>query len=121
MTGNIFVNNTTKNEQVPRRGRRSFTTGDYEQKPELYFTLHEKGGAYGPVIVRDNSFDLGSACGHPAVTFAPGGNDLQFTGNSFRGGPAVIEVDPSCTAIEISGNPGSEVRRGNVDFNHGRR
>lgn len=121
MTGNVFVNNTTKNERDPRRGRRSFTTGDYEQKPELYFTLHEPGGSYGPVIVRDNIFTLGPDCGVPAVTFAPNGRDVEFTGNIFRGTNAVIHVDPSCESINIGNNRGAEVRREPVDFNHGRR
>jgi nitrous oxidase accessory protein NosD len=121
MTGNVFVNNTTKNERDPRRGRRSFLTGDYEQKPELYFTLHEQGGSYGPVIVRDNIFVLGAACGSPAVTFAPGGGDLQFNGNTFRGAPALIRVDPSCANSDFSNNTGAEVKREPVDFNHGRR
>lgn len=121
MTGNVFVNNTTKNERDPRRGRRSFLTGDYEQKPELYFTLHEQAGSYGPVIVRDNIFVLGAACGSPAVTFAPGGVDLQFNGNTFRGASALIRVDPSCANSDFSNNTGAQVKREPVDFNHGRR
>lgn len=120
MTGNVFVNNTTKNERDPRRGRRSFATGEYEQKPELYFTLHEENGSYGPVIVRDNIFSLGPDCGVPAVTFAPNGKDVEFTGNIFRGANALIHVDPSCATSDISNNRGAEVRREAVDFNHGR-
>jgi hypothetical protein len=49
MTGNIFVSNTTKNEHDPHRGRRSYITAEYDQKPELYFTLYERDGSYGPV------------------------------------------------------------------------
>lgn len=122
MTGNIFVNNTTKNERVAQRGRRTFLTGDYETKPELYFTLYERGQHYGPVIVRDNIFALGDACGSPAVTFAPGGEDLVFSGNTFRSAaPATIRVDPSCHAIDMQNNRGASVEMAPVDFNHGRR
>lgn len=121
MTGNVFVNNTTKNEPDPRRGRRTFLTGDYEQKPELYFTLHESEGSYGPVIVRDNVFVLGPACASPAVTFAPGGRDLVFSGNTFQGSPALIRVDPSCRDTDLRDNRGATMERAAVDFNHGRR
>jgi hypothetical protein len=123
MTGNVFINNTTKNERDPHRGRRTFATGEYEQKPELYFTLWEKEGHYGPVIVRDNIFVLGPECGSPAVTFAPGGGDLVFSGNTFQGGQGkrIIRVDPSCTGVEMRDNLGAEVEQAPVDFNHGRR
>ncbi|MDR3402087.1 MAG: right-handed parallel beta-helix repeat-containing protein [Chthoniobacter sp.] len=121
MTGNIFINNTTKNERDPHRGRRSFVTGDYEQKPELYFTLYEKDGTYGPVIVKDNIFTTGPECGSPAVTFAPGGRQLIFKDNVFRPGEATIAVDPACTEVDVRDNPGATLRREPVDFNHGRR
>lgn len=121
MTGNVFINNTTKNERDPRRGRRSYLTGDYEQKPDLYFTLYERDGSYGPVIVRDNIFELGGASASPAVTFAPGGHDLVFSGNTFSGAPAIIRVDPSCREVDAEGNRGATVERAPVDFNHGRR
>jgi len=121
MTGNVFVNNTTKNERDPHRGRRSFLTGDYDQKPELYFTLYERDGSYGPVIVRDNIFVLGPECGSPAVTFASGGKQIIFKDNVFRGGAAAVQVDPSCADVDIRENPGASVLREPVDFNHGRR
>ena len=121
MTGNVFVNNTTKNERDPRRGRRTFLTGDYERKPELYFTLHEQGGSYGPVMVRDNVFVLSPDCGSPAVTFAPGGKDIVFAGNTFQGPPALIRLDPSCADADVRDNRGAVVDRAPVDFNHGRR
>ncbi len=121
MTGNIFVNNTTKNEHDPRRGRRSFITGDFEEKPELYFTLHEYDGSYGPVIVRDNIFALGPDCGVPSVTFAPGGRQIVFKDNIFPGGGAVIRIDPHCSEVDVRDNHGADVQRGSVDFNHGRR
>jgi nitrous oxidase accessory protein NosD len=121
MTGNIFINNTTKNERDPKRGRRTYLTGDYERKPELYFTLHERDGHYGPVIVRDNIFVLGPDCGSPAVTFAPGGEEIVFSGNTFRGQPALIRVAPTCRGVDTSGNRGAKVERAPVDFDHGRR
>ena len=121
MTGNVFINNTTKNEHDPHRGRRSYLTGDYDQKPELYFTLYERDGSYGPVIVRDNIFVLGPECGSPAVTFAPGGQQLIFQDNVFRDGAATIQVDPTCADTDIRDNPGATLQRAPVDFNHGRR
>jgi hypothetical protein len=121
MTGNVFVNNTTKNEHDPHRGRRTYITGDYEQKPELYFTLYEHNASYGPVIVRDNVFAPGPDCGSPTVTFAPGGRQIIFTDNIFRNGAAIIQADPSCTEVDIRDNPGASLKREPVDFNHGRR
>ncbi|MDP6118101.1 MAG: hypothetical protein QGG53_40045, partial [Planctomycetota bacterium] len=44
----VFVNNTTKGERDPRRGRRSFETGEYEQFPELYFTVYQPDGRAEP-------------------------------------------------------------------------
>lgn len=121
MTGNVFVNNTTKNEHDPKRGRRAFLTGDYEQKPELYFTLYQRDATYGPVIVRDNIFALGPDCASPAVTFAPGGHDLVFSGNTFQGKAALVRIDPSCAEVDARDNRGATVERAAVDFNHGRR
>jgi hypothetical protein len=90
---------------------RTYATGGYEEKPELYFTLWEKDGHYGPVIVRDNIFVLGPNCGSPAVTFVPGGDDVVFSGNRFRAEKtAVIRVDPSCEKAEVQVAP--------MDFNH---
>ena len=121
LQGNIFTNNTTKSETDLRRGRRSYETGEPRQFPELYFTLHEEGGSYGPVIVRDNVFQLGESAPEEAVTFAPNGSDLQMTGNSFPGKSIIIAVDPSCEALAIRDNPGAELKRSSIDFNHGRR
>lgn len=121
MTSNVFVNNTTKNERDPRLGRRSFVTGEYETKPELYFTIHERDGHYGPVIVRDNIFVLGKACASPAVTFAPGGEEIVFSGNIFRGAvPAVIRVDPTCRVPDGGQNPSTKVEIAPVDIHFGR-
>ncbi|MDP1586426.1 MAG: right-handed parallel beta-helix repeat-containing protein, partial [Prosthecobacter sp.] len=54
MTGNVFVNNTTKNELDMRRGRIAYRTAKPGAFPELYFTIYEPDATYGPVIVRDN-------------------------------------------------------------------
>ncbi len=121
MTGNVFVNNTTKNEPDLRTGRRAYQTGEPVKFPELYFTLYEPEAAYGPVIVRDNIFLLGDAAPEEAVTFAPNGRDLQFTGNSFQNADATIVVDPSCQNAVVENNPGTGTVRKPVPFDHGRR
>jgi len=121
LASNVFVNNTTKGENDLRRGRRSYESGEPRRFPELYFTLHEEGGSYGPVIVRDNVFQLGDSAPDEAVTFAPKGRDLQMSGNTFPGRTITIAVDPSCEAVAIHDNPGAELKRTPIDFNHGRR
>lgn len=121
MTGNVFVNNTTKNEPDMRRGRIAYRTAKPGQFPELYFTIYEPGASYGPVIVRDNHFILGESAPDEAVTFAPNGHDLIFTGNTFQTKPVSIVVDPSCTDALIKDNLGAKTVSKPVDFNHGRR
>lgn len=121
LQGNVFVNNTTKNEDNMRRGRIAYQTGKPVAFPELYFTIYEEGAGYGPVIVRDNVFALGESAPENAVTFAPNGHDLQMTGNVFQNRPASIVVDPSCRDVEIGENQGAEVKTAPVHFNHGRR
>lgn len=121
MSGNVFVNNTTKNEPDMDRGRRAYQTAMPGRFPELYFTLYEKDATYGPVIVRDNIFILGDAAPSEAVTFAPNGHDIQMTGNSFQRRPVTIVVDPSCKNTVIRDNLGAETKSQPVDFNHGRR
>ena len=127
MTGNIFMNNTTKNESEMRRGRIAFQTAKPGQFPELYFTLYEPAATYGPIIVKDNIFQLGDHCPDEAVTFAPNGHDLVFSGNTFQrtgervGKPVLLVVDPTCTRSAIEGNLGAETMKKPVDFNHGRR
>jgi hypothetical protein len=79
-----FVNNTTKCENHPRRGRRTFVTGDYERYAELYFTTHEAGGRYGNVTVRGSIFTSGSDAEH-TITFAPGGDTILISDNIFSG------------------------------------
>ena len=121
MTGNVFVNNTTKNEPDMRRGRISYRTAKPGEFPELYFTIYEPAATYGPVIVRDNIFILGDSAPKEAVTFAPNGHDLQFTGNTFQNKAAAIVVDPSCKNALIENNQGGTTMSKPVDFNHGRR
>lgn len=127
MTGNVFINNTTKNDPDPRLGRIAFQTAKPGQFPELYFTLYEPGATYGPIIVKDNIFQLGDHCPEEAVTFAPNGHDLIFTGNTFQqtgkrvGKPVLLVVDPTCTRSTIEHNLGAKTVKKPVDFNHGRR
>ena len=127
MTGNVFINNTTKNDPDMRRGRIAFQTAKPGQFPELYFTLYEPGATYGPIIVKDNIFQLGDHCPVEAVTFAPNGHDLVFTGNTFQqtgervGKPVLLAVDPTCTRSTIEGNLGAKTVKKPIDFNHGRR
>ncbi|MBL9115076.1 MAG: right-handed parallel beta-helix repeat-containing protein [Verrucomicrobiaceae bacterium] len=121
MTGNVFINNTTKNDPDPRIGRIAYRTAQPGQFPELYFTLYEPGATYGPIIVKDNIFQLGDHCPEEVVTFAPNGHDLIFTGNTFQNKPATIVVDPTCTRSTIEGNLGAKTVKKPVDFNHGRR
>ncbi|HSH94061.1 MAG TPA: NosD domain-containing protein, partial [Roseimicrobium sp.] len=84
IANNLFVDNTTKGSSALRKGRRSYETGEPRRFPEMYFTLHEKDGSYGPVIVRDNIFVLGPDAPDEAVTFAPNGRDIRFSGNTFQ-------------------------------------
>jgi hypothetical protein len=102
-------------------GRIAFQTAKPGQFPELYFTLYEPNASYGPIIVKDNLFQLGDHCPEEAVTFAPNGHDLVFTGNTFQNKPATIVVDPTCTRSTIEGNLGTKTVKKPVDFNHGRR
>ena len=101
LADNIFVNNTTKCEPDPRRGRRSFLTGEYERYAELYFTTHEPGGQYGNVTVRGNIFTSGAHATH-AITFAPGGDTLVVKDNIFRGPVTSIPKPAGCERVDIS-------------------
>lgn len=106
LADNIFVNNTTKCEQDPRRGRRSFVTGDYEEYAELYFTTHEPDGRYGNVTVRGNIFSSGDKASH-AITFAPGGDTLLLTDNIFQGKVRTIAPATGCTNVTVRQNVGA--------------
>ena len=80
LADNVFVNNTTKCQPDPRRGRRSFLTGEYEQYAELYFTTHEPNGRYGNVTVRGNVFTSGAHARHAARDKAPVGDRANVVG-----------------------------------------
>lgn len=110
LADNIFVNNTTKCERDPKRGRRSFVTGDYERYAELYFTTYEPGGRYGNITVRGNIFTSGPHAGR-AITFAPGGDTILVTDNIFNGPVRDIAPVVGCKDVTILGNPGLEVPR----------
>lgn len=103
LADNIFVNNTTKCERDPRRGRRHFSTGDFERYSELYFTTYEPGGSYGNVLVRGNLFVTGQEAEH-AISFAPGGDSILVEGNLFRGGARDIAPTAGCTAVTLRNN-----------------
>ena len=103
LADNVFVNNTTKCERDPRRGRRSFVTGDYERYAEVYFTTHEPGGRYGNVTIRGNIFTSGPHATH-AITFAPGGDTLVVTDNIFRGPVTSIPAPKACENVIIREN-----------------
>jgi Right handed beta helix region len=103
LADNIFENNTTKSEHDPRRGRRSFLTGDYETKAELYFTTHEPGGRYGNVTVRGNIFTSGPHAEH-AITFAPGGDTILVVDNILSGPVRDIPPAIGCENVIIQGN-----------------
>jgi hypothetical protein len=105
------MNNTTKCERDPHRGRRSFVTGDYEEYAELYFTTHEPDGRYGNVTVRGNIFISGDHALH-AITFAPGGDTLLVSDNIFRGKARTIAPTTGCTNVTIRGNVGADLPNG---------
>lgn len=107
LADNVFVDNTTKGEADPRRGRRSFVTGEYERYPELYFTTYEPGGRYGPVIVRDNVFVPGESCASELLTCAAGGRTIRIAGNVCEGAPRTIRVEPGCERVEVRDNVGA--------------
>ena len=106
LKGNIFIDNTTKGEKDPRRGRRDFRTGGWESYPEVYFTLHQPNGKYGPVIVSDNIFQPGDSCSPQAMTFAPNGTHLLIRNNISIGEERRIKIESGCTDVEIEGNKG---------------
>jgi hypothetical protein len=103
LADNIFVNNTTKCERDPKRGRRSFKTGEYETYSELYFTTHEPNGRYGNVIVRGNIFQCGPHAEH-AINFAPGGDTILVEGNQFSGPVRDIAPIQGCYNVTIQNN-----------------
>jgi hypothetical protein len=109
LADNIFVNNTTKCERDPRRGRRTFLTGDYEGYAELYFTTYEPEGRYGNVTVRGNIFTSGPHAKH-AITFAPGGDTILVTDNIFSGPVRDIAPATGCENVIIRRNSGLPIQ-----------
>jgi hypothetical protein len=105
MTDNVFERNTTKCEADPKRGRRSFVTGDYEEYAEMYFTTYEPGGTYGNVILKGNRFISGPNAQH-AMTFMSGGSQIVIQGNRFEGQARDIPAAKGCSDVDISGNTG---------------
>ena len=101
LQGNVFINNTTKCERQPWRGRKTFVTGDYERYAELSFTLHEPQGRYGPVLIRNNIIVTGPEC-EAAIMFARNGHDLVVDGNQFTGATSAICVAPGCDPVQGS-------------------
>ena len=108
MQGNIFINNTTKGERDPWRGRRSHQSGDYLRFPELYFTQYEPEGRYGDVMVKDNVFVTGDGAS-AAVTIARGGSNVVITGNQFSGTTTTIQVEEGVEGFHEAGNLGAKV------------
>ena len=108
LQGNVFINNTTKGERDPWRGRKSFETGGYERWAEMYFTRYQPTGFYGPVILSNNLFDTGPECGE-AITFADGGNDILIEGNIFEGPARAVRVAKGCANVNIGRNPNMEL------------
>ena len=112
LADNVFINNTTKGEHDPWRGRKLLETGDYGMWPELYFTTYEPGGRYGPVIVRGNIFVTGPEC-RDAIAFQGGGHDLLLEGNIFDGAVRTVRVEEGCEPPHCEHNLGlAEVRSG---------
>ncbi len=105
LSGNIFINNTTKCEPNPLFGRRTFVTGDYEKYSELYFTTYEPNGSYGNVVVEGNVFVCGPHATH-AITFAPGGHGIQVANNTFAGPVRTIPEPQGCSGVSIRDNQG---------------
>ena len=108
LQGNVFINNTTKGERDPWRGRKSYLTGNYERWAEIYFTLHEPHGEYGPVIVRDNLFVTGPAC-RDVLTFTKNGHDIIVEGNVCQGPTRTMRFAADCRNVQIGTNLNAEI------------
>lgn len=79
----IFVNNTTKCERDPRRGRKSFLTDDYERYAELHSMTQEPGGPYGNVTVRRINSQVGLALSTPSRSLQVANLWWSATGSSW--------------------------------------
>lgn len=111
ITNNIFINNTTKGEKDPWRGRRDYKTGQWQEFAEIYFTTWEEDGSYGPVILKDNIFITGPEAA-AAVQFEKNGNEIFVEGNIFKVGTGKIFLDESDTTIFIKNNHGALIHKG---------
>lgn len=105
LQGNIFVNNTTKCEKNPQRGRRSYLTGDYQEYDELYFTTYQPEASYGNILIRDNIFLTGPEATE-TIRFAPGGKNIVVSGNLFQGPRRSVKVAPGCAEVTLKDNSG---------------
>ena len=108
MQGNIFINNTTKCDPGPWIGRKTFKTGTWESYSEIYFTTYQKGGKYGPVILKDNIFETGPGAA-AAIQFEKNGEDVLVEGNFLKGNTGVINLDADDKTITIGRNFGAKV------------
>ena len=108
MQGNIFINNTTKCDPGPWNGRKTFKTGTWESYSEIYFTTYQKGGKYGPVILKDNIFETGPGAA-AAIQFEKNGEDVLVEGNFFKGNTGIINLDADDKTITIGKNFGAKV------------
>lgn len=111
ITNNIFINNTTKGEKDPWRGRRDYKTGSWQEFAEIYFTTWEEGASYGPVILKDNIFVTGQEAA-AAIQFEKNGQEIFVEGNIFKGGTGDIFLDKSDTTIFIKENYGASIYKG---------
>ena len=107
LQGNVFINNTTKGEPDPWRGRRSPMTGEYLKFPELYFTQYEPEGSYGNIIVKDNLFVTGPGAS-AVMTFARGGSDITVESNHVQGEARDIIVEAGSERVHITNNDGAD-------------
>jgi hypothetical protein len=108
LQGNLFVNNTTKGERDPWRGRRTFTGTDaWQHFPELYFTTHEPGATYGPAVMQGNVFETGPEA-DAALVFQEGARDVLVEGNVFHGATGRIVV-PDEEGVTVGHNRGASV------------
>ncbi len=107
LQGNVFINNTTKGEPDPWRGRRSALTGEYLKFPELYFTQYEPEGSYGNVIVKDNLFVTGPGAS-AAITLARGGSDIIVESNHVQGEARDIIVETGAERVHVTNNDGAD-------------
>lgn len=108
LSNNIFVNNTTKCEPNPNRGRKSFLTGDYENYSEIYFTIYDPKGTYQNVNIVDNIFVSGEHATH-MIHFASGGSNLVVQNNIFNGPIRSVSFLSNAHNVTIQNNQGLEI------------